>query len=585
MKIKFAFSVYLIILLNNIYTQNLPDSARFSDLNTIEPSWTSIQAGESTSTPCETSYGFIVPNDGRLICSFSTKGTPLWTKAVKGKPTSHLTSYNDFIIAVTESSKLNLINPSGLTLWTQDCGFEVTNEPFIGRDFRIILKGQNTLACYGLKGTRKWFLQTQKLASLPLCELNDGSFLVFLAEQDFTKTKALRVSPFGEAIEEITFAGKIIDATSTKAGVALLFYNNSCGLCYVNDENASSGWVIQNIKNTDSQSRIISTKDKEIAFICTNNGGITGLNIINTTKGEVLYTSTNKDLNPSFIKQFDFTDAGFFIADTKNAFEYTHRGSLLWQAKLPSKTPWNFIYYTRNCQLILTLKNWAIQCYLMNQGVKNKPVWSKTEKSEYFENLSSSTEMDTIGLRVLNDEKINEMEKGFSKGDYGKAEKQWLADLNTELNNYLNVSFTQRKTTREGKSFFEENPVYTQSLINLASRIESDSFSSKIARLTFSEKDTIMKIPLVRSCGIYAYDPDGQMLKSLEDIIKTLAKNDVSTGKAICDSTYEICRFMGRPALYKRGKDILTYFLFPQFDKTIRDYTRKTLQKIVQLEL
>lgn len=585
MKTKTAILVYFFILLNNIYTQNLPDSARFSDLNNIEPSWTSIQAGESTSAPCETSYGFIVPNDGRLICSFSSKGTPLWTKAVKGKPTSYLTSCNDFIIAVTESSKLNLINPSGLTLWTSDCGFEVTNSPFVGRDFRIILKGRTKLACYGLKGSRKWLLNTQKLSSLPLCELNDGTLLVFLAEQDYSKTKALRISPFGEAIEEITFAGKIIDASSTKAGVVLLFYNNSCGLCFVNQDNASSGWVIQNIRNTDSQSRIISDKNKELAFICSNNAGTTNLNIINTTKGEILYTLPCKDLNPSDIKQFAFTDAGFFIADTKNAFEYTHRGSLLWMAKLPSKTPWNFICYTKNCQLILTLKNWAIQSYLMNQGIKGKTAWSKVEKSEYFENLNSSTELDTIGLRVINEEKISQMENGFLKGDYGIAEKQWLTDLNTELNNYINSSQTQRKTTREGKSFFEDNPLYTQSLINLASKIETDSFASKLAALTSSEKDTVMKLPLIAGCGNYAYDPDGEMLKSLEEIIRGLTKNDITTAKAICDSTYEICRFMGRPALYKRGKDILTSFLRPQYDKTIRDYTRKTLQKIVKLEL
>ncbi|HAC31900.1 MAG TPA: hypothetical protein DCF70_04675, partial [Treponema sp.] len=53
----------------------------------------------------------------------------------------------------------------------------------------------------------------------------------------------------------------------------------------------------------------------------------------------------------------------------------------------------------------------------------------------------------------------------------------------------------------------------------------------------------------------------------------------------ICDATYSIVQFMGRPALYRQGKNILSHFLYPQYDKAIRDYAAQTLKNIIKLEL
>ena len=61
--------------------------------------------------------------------------------------------------------------------------------------------------------------------------------------------------------------------------------------------------------------------------------------------------------------------------------------------------------------------------------------------------------------------------------------------------------------------------------------------------------------------------------------------NDTSDLIFVCDSVYEICRFMGRPALYSKGMEILTQLLYPQYDSKVREYARNTLTKIARLKI
>ena len=61
------------------------------------------------------------------------------------------------------------------------------------------------------------------------------------------------------------------------------------------------------------------------------------------------------------------------------------------------------------------------------------------------------------------------------------------------------------------------------------------------------------------------------------------AKSDVII--AMCDAIYEICRFMGRPAFYSHGLEILTSLFYPQYDNSVHEYARKTLTKIACLKI
>ena len=68
-------------------------------------------------------------------------------------------------------------------------------------------------------------------------------------------------------------------------------------------------------------------------------------------------------------------------------------------------------------------------------------------------------------------------------------------------------------------------------------------------------------------------------------IEKKLQKKDVKLAKLLCDSTYKIVAFMGRPALYRQGKQILSNFMTDRFDRQVRSYAGETFTKILKLEL
>ena len=92
-------------------------------------------------------------------------------------------------------------------------------------------------------------------------------------------------------------------------------------------------------------------------------------------------------------------------------------------------------------------------------------------------------------------------------------------------------------------------------------------------------------LSVIAFAGNSGYDENGQILAEFEKLIMNKIKpSETVLLKAVCDSTYEICRFMGRPALIKRGKNILSHLFYPQYDKTVRDYARTILTKMIELE-
>ena len=87
---------------------------------------------------------------------------------------------------------------------------------------------------------------------------------------------------------------------------------------------------------------------------------------------------------------------------------------------------------------------------------------------------------------------------------------------------------------------------------------------------------------LLRAVG---YDENGETLTALQSLLANrITPSQTSALKEICDATYKICRFMGRPALNKQGKMILSRMLMPQYDKNTNEYARKTLEKMILLE-
>ncbi len=588
LKSKFFLIKAAFIIFNfqfSIFSLPSQTPLRSSDLNTQEPSWQAVIGGNAVSPCIETSYGIALLSDGRLLSACTNSGVVIWQRSIKGRPSPYLASFGDFLYVVTDSNHLNLVNPSGLTLWTVKCPFKITDFPVVGRDGRVFVRGNKGIACYGLDGNRKWYNDTAESGSVPVSTLNDGSLLLFLKRQKNNQTIANRYSPFGEKLEDITFSAIVSSAETCEKGVLVSLSNGSVGLVTVENEAADTKWVNGSGHSKGAFKICYSAGSSNAAFFF-QNGSKTETVIVRAEDGKILKRFQVGQISPSDFKLARATQSGYFISGAYSACEFLEDGTIMYAASLPPSANWSSLFYTNKNYIILCMKDWTMKAYLMNQTTKSRIINSKLKSITYIPSVKYDPVSAELGIRPLDKDKMTEISRAFKTGDYGANEKEYLTLLKTEAENYINAFATQISFSTYGQSnFFAENAVYTQDLLYLMGKTGTREFSVLFARLLQCNLDSGQLISVVASAGNAGYDEGGQMLSALEKLVMGKIQPSESTVlRAVCDSTYEICRYMGRPALNRQGKNIISHLFYPQYDKNVRDYARTILTKMMDLE-
>ena len=584
-KIRLLFFIFQF----SILSLRAQTALHVSDLKNQEPSWYAVIGGEAVSPCIETSYGMAVLSDGRLLSACTNSGAVIWQQSIRGRPSPYISSFGDFLFVVTDRSHLNFVNPSGMTLWSVVCPFEITDFPVVARDGRVFVRGKKGVACYGLDGKRKWHATTAELGELPIGLLDDGSIILFLKAPKNNQTIANRFSAFGKRLEDITFSAIVSSAENSEKGMLVSLKNGSIGLVAVlKDGSADSLWV-NGSGNTGGSFKICYSKTTGNASFFFQNGNKTEAVIVKTDSGEILNRFQVGQIASKDFKLARATPAGFFISGVYSACEFCEDGTILYAASLPEKNKWSSLFYTDKNYIILCMKDWTIKGYLMEQSAKetaSAPKKASKLPISYVSRVSVDSTMTDLGIRPLTNQKMAEISKAFEAGDYGEKEEEYLSLLKTEAENYINSYAMQAAFSRgEGTNFFAENAVYTQNLLYLMGKTGTREFSLLFSRLLSSSLDSSQLLSVITFAGNSGYDENGEMLLALENLLMNkISPSDTTLLKAVCDATYEICRFMGRPALIKRGKNILSYLFLPQFDKNINTYARKTLEKMILLE-
>lgn len=583
--LKAAFVIFNLQL--SIFTLHAQTAQRVADLKTQEPSWQAVIGGVAVSPCVETSYGVALLSDGRLLSACTGSGTVIWQRSIRGKPSPYITAFGDFLYVVTDSSKINLVNPSGMTLWTANTQFPIVAPPVVGRDGRVFVQGKNKIACYGLDGKRKWKKETPELGALPLCLLNDDSFLAFLKSPKGNQSVARRYSVFGKQLEDITFTGMVSSAESSGSGVLVSLKNGSIGLVTSPDDGSVAGskWVAGS-GNTSGAFKICCSRNSGNAVFFFQNGARTEAVIVEIDSGEILNRFPVGSIAPADFKLARATPAGYFISGSYGACEFSEDGTIFFAAALPPSANWNALFYTDKNFIILAMKDWTMKGFLMNQSPAAKKTKStKNGRISYISKAEFYSTSMELGIRPLTNEKMAEISKKFETGDYGEKEQEYLELLKTEAENYIQSCSTKAFFNSDTPNFFAENAVYTQNLLYLMSKTGTREFSVFYAKLLTGDIDTSQLVSIISFAGKNGYDEDGMVLAAIENLLMNKIKaGEITLLKTMCDTTFEICRYMGRPALNKRGKNILTHMLFPGYDKMVQDYARKTLEKMITLE-
>lgn len=570
------------------------------ELNTSNSDWTVVSGGKALCKPQTTSYGFAFLTDGKMLCAVSENGKKLWEKGIEGKNASFLKVFSsDFLLVVSDKKNISLVNPSGLTLWTKKLSFEIITEPVLGRDSRIFVTGKHSVACFGVNGVCKWKIDLEPLKKISPVEMNDGSIIVFHEKSKNNRTSGTRISPFGEILETISFAGNIVNSlTLPQQGVLLVFSGNGAGLCVVKENQTVTKWAIPSadkvfdLCTASLGANFILLKNQKSALALAKNSNESRILVFRNSDGFVTdYFDVPIKYTELSCCKSTFDGQNIFISDRKNAILTTSEGRSIWKGKFPPSNSWNFCAFTNKNYLVICSNSWVLTGFRTFQRLSSNNANTKNQrqKATYrnFYNINGSVN----NLYIFNEKIPSELIgtnriKLLQEGNYGSKEKEIAFSIISVSNAYLNFLTTSNTGARlEKKSAFETDTTGLGELIVQTGLMGTDECQNILASIIKSEDKNIQLYNALKTVSNFGYDPDGQILNALDNRRAVTPTSNSYILIELCNAVYSVCRFMGRPALYKHGMDILTTLLYPQYDNKVREQARKTLSEIAKLNI
>lgn len=550
--------------------------------------WISAMNGRATSAPVETSYGISVLSSGRLIFSCTSDGAPVVQHSTGRRDNSFLTVLrNDFFMTVTDSMSINFINPSGVLLWSRNVGFEVTRKPLQGRDGRIFVVGSENISCYGLNGARKWELSTEEISRLPVCQMNDGSLLVFLERKEKGRTVGLRVSPFGERMEEIIFVGNVLAAESCDDGALLVIDNGNIALSSVVDNVTVTAWATRS--GATSSPTVYMMSGNRAAVIFGSRGA--SVHILSLESGEILNTLSYPSINASalLIVQEAFSNSRntLVLADSRSAASVAFDGTQVWSATLPDKSsgeiPWEQIAYTKTNCLVFFTTNWAIVAFKTEQDVGSHRI-SKSEvyrRSDYSNYYAAAPKFMLLSFETKVSSALTDgsVKHTLLQEDIGEKEIALNSLIMSAADTYRDTLSTISVYPKP--SAFMLDITGTCVFLQLLPFFETDDVPKKIGDLLMSDDQSISAVRvLLEDISQFPYDPEKYLLGAIESLMTRVSAKDELTYLLICDALFSLCRFMGEPYVDAGAKDMIANMVGLRYSEQVRNRARDALTSI-----
>ena len=591
-----------------ILTLSAAFSAEQTSLSADNADWTCVIGGEAVTRPVQTSYGFVVLTDGKMISACTENGTKLWEKPVPGRPDPFLTVISkDFLVTVSDKKTISLINPSGVVLWSKKLPHQVTESALPGKDARFFVKGKKNISCFGINGVCKWSIETPSLSSIPLVTLNDGTILAVLLNSENGKSSGIRISPFGTVLETISFAGIVSGAMTCDYGVLLAFSSGGFGLCAVNEKEKLTGtkWAVPS--NDYAFQSASPSKGTEFVPVSQSLSALLLSSSGKSVKVILFENRTGKIVNIFYADALDFLrlsaakgalgGEGIFLSDDRTGRVYDTAGNIVWSAALPSASSragnWNFLSYTKNNVIVICSKSWVMNGFRTVQRLSGKKNVSSVQKKSgnpvRYENfyIIDTAQFnryfsESLGEDILGKNRVSVLQKGM----YGPNEINFSSKIFSVCKAYSQFLSSASSGARpEEKPLFYRDTIGLQEAVMQLSLLGTDDVPELIASLIQTEKTTQNLVFLMQAAGRCAYDPDGRMLRAIEKRLLTLSPRNTTVLVALSDAAYEICRFMGRPAFFSHCMEIQKSLLSNQYDNTVHEAVRKNLSKTAALNM
>ncbi len=556
-------------------------------LSRTNASWSLVLTGRVLTDPLPSEYGFIAVTDARTVTGISGAGKILWEKPLRGADSGTVMTMipGGLVAAVTGAgTELVLLNPGGVELWRARPGFRIAGAPYAGRDGRIFVTGDSAAACFGVTGVIKWSVSLPVLSSISPCVLQDGSIVVFTEGTADGKSRGIKISPFGETMENITFAGEVVSAESCADGILLSFTDGSAGLVADAGGRSEGVWVLKGGNSSAGGKFAVPEYGHEAVYVCPSPGGA-AVSFLDTASGHVRLVCTAGSVKGTRFFSTVLTGDGVFVSDGKNAVLVGRNGRQIWSAELPDRQgrfSWNASVFTDDSRLVLCMDDWSLNAYRASQSAGTsgsahvRPGRRKGYGSFYSVDPGRFGYVygDGFGKTLAGDGNFTLL----NAGGYGPRERELVSDLMSACSVYESSLNSSDFGGRTELSVFESDGAGTERLLSMLPLFGTDTFTGVQSSVLRRGTDRTQVNSVLRGIGTNGYDPDGKLLESLDFLASR--RNDSVTARNICAATESVCRFMGTDAFSSRGKEILSGFLSPRYDSTVRSAARDTLRRL-----
>ena len=156
-----------------------------------------------------------------------------------------------------------------------------------------------------------------------------------------------------------------------------------------------------------------------------------------------------------------------------------------------------------------------------------------------------------------------------------------MSALETEMRAMDNQWSSAISRTQTEQFFFQKNLDYAREIIELASISGTTAFHENLSVMLRKITDTRKLEWLVKAAGNMAMDENYTMLYEMTKIAQKFNKSDTLL-LLICDSTYEICSYMGSQSFISQGREVLSTMLSPQYSQQVRSVARSTMEKLME---
>ena len=566
---SFLVTFLVLFVTNNLFSVTEDTNLSKSKISLSDfPSWYTVLGGQAVAKPVKTSYGFAVVSDGRLLTACSEKGDILWQKGLKQKSSPYFISgYSDTLYLVSQSGILSMFNPTGMLLWEHKLNEYPVENLILGKDGRLFVRGLNTLTCFSMTGKIKWSKNIGQNSDIPTTEFSDGSLLVILKKEINGCSTAVRISPYGKILEEITFTGKVTCAKNSDNGILVGFSNGEVGYINLVENKAKTSWSVspQTFGNSSSVYPIKLFSSKNSFYVCFSNKKISCVQ-----SGKISW-EINTDVNLNQIQDFHSDNLTCYFISGTNTICVSRKGVL---QKIYTYNHGNSTYpfFLEPGFLVFSTPDWCINAYRIVQT---------TEKYKAKAVIPQS--YDDKDYKIQTNYPFDECISLLLKNDTSEFERDILKILSYEVQDLMSYYYLPKEKqdrTRSAKGLLN-----TIKSLEICGNTGLGSYTSLLSLVIEEERDLSVVTAAIKSAGNLCYD-DGKIISAMERLSrKPEFKGDVLLQKEFCNTLYQICRFMGKPVLLNKGKELLVYLLTGTTNDEIKKFTRETMEKIIALQM